>query len=122
MTIRRSVLALGAVAAIAAAGCGGDIAQQMLQNEQLRTQVVDAIGTHRALALQVVDRLVATDSMRVGVVDHLLHNDGVAKQVIVTIARNPDALDLVLGAAVHDSAMRVHVMTLFKGMQLANAK
>ena len=93
-----------------------------MSNEQLRGQVMDAIVTHRDVAMQAVDRLVGTDSLRAAVVDHLLRNDEVAKQVIVRIATNADAVDMVLGVAVRDSAMRVHVLTLVKGMQMANAK
>ena len=122
MTIRKTVLALVAVALVAAGGCGTDVARQILTNEQLRGQVLDVIGSHRDLAMQVVDKIVGSDSLRAGVVDHLLHNDSVAKQVIVTIATNPDAMDMVLGAAVRDSAMKAHVLTLMKGVQMANAK
>ena len=122
MTIRKTTLALCAAAALAAGGCGGDIASQIVSNEQLRGQVLDAISTHRAVAMQAVDRLVSSDSLRAAVVDRLLHNDEAAKLVIVRIATNSDAVDLVLGAAVRDSAMRVNVMTLMKGMQMANAK
>ena len=38
------------------------------------------------------------------------------------IATNPDAFDMVLGAAVRDSAMRGHVLTLVKGIQMASGK
>jgi len=122
MRIRKSMTVVFAVAALAAAGCGGDVAQQVLTNEQLRGEILGVIASHKDLALQTVDRVVSSDTLRAVVVDHLLRNDNVAKQVIVSVATNPEALDMVLGAAMHDSTMRVHVLTLLKGMQMANAK
>ena len=121
MTIRKTTLALVAVLALALAGCGGDAAKQILANEQLRGQVMDVIAQHKDVAFQAVDRIVASDSLRGAVVDHLLQNSDVAQQVIVRIATNPDAFDLVLGTAVRDTAMRAHVLTLVKGIQMASA-
>jgi hypothetical protein len=122
MTIRKTTLALAAALTVMVAGCGGDVAQQILGNEQLRGQVMDVIAAHKDVAFQAVDRIVASDSLRGQVVEHLLHNDNVARQVILTIASNPDAFDMVLGVAVRDSAMRTHVLTLAKGIEMARAK
>jgi hypothetical protein len=120
MKTKHTMLALLAAVTLATAGCGGDIAQQILTNEQLRGQVLDVIAQHKDVALQAVDKMVASDSTRAVIVDHLLRNDGVAKQVIVSIATNPAAFDMVLGAAVRDTAMRAHVLTLVKGIQMAS--
>ena len=117
--MRRSTLLLSAALALGLAGCGGDLANQLVGNEQLRNQVLGAIVAHKDIALQAVDRILASDSLRSQVVDHILRNDDVAKQVIVRIATNPGALDMVLGAAVHDSTMRAHVITLVKGISMA---
>jgi hypothetical protein len=122
MKTRKLALALLAVVALAAAGCSGDIAKQVTTNEQLRGQVLTAIAQRQDLALQAVDRMVASDSLRGAVVDHLLQNKDVAKQVIVRVATNPEAFDMVLTVAVRDSAMRGHVLTLVKGIQMAGEK
>jgi len=121
---RVAVVVAAAVAAGAAlvSGCGMNMAGQLSSNEQFRTQVFDAIVANRSLANGMVDKLMASDTTRIAIVDKMLANDEVAKQVIVRIATNPDAMDLVMGAAVQDSAMRAHVMTLFKGMQMASKK
>ena len=121
-TMRKTTLVLLAMATMAAAGCGGDIAKQMTSNEQLRGQVMDVIAQHQDMVLQAVDRIVASDSLRGPVVDHLLHNKDVAKQVIVRVATNPEAFDMVLDVALRDSAMRGHVLTLVKGIQMASAR
>lgn len=122
MTIKKTTLVLVALVAMTLAGCGGDLARQIATNEQLRGQVMDAIASDRGLALQVVDRIVVPDSLRSVVVDHLLLNKDVARQVILRIATNPDAFDMVLGVAVSDTAMRSHVLTLVKGIQMASLK
>jgi hypothetical protein len=119
---KKLVPALLAMAALAAVGCSGDIAKQVASNEQLRGQVLDTIAQHRDIALQAVDRIVASDSLRGVVVDHLLQNKDVAKRVIVRIATNPDAFDMVLTVALRDSAMRGHVLTLVRGIQMASGK
>ena len=122
MTTKKSLFALLALLTMAAAGCGGDIARQIVSNEQLRGQVMDVIAQNKTLALQAVDRILASDSLRATVVDHVLGNKDVAQQVIVRVATNPDAFDMVLGAAVRDSVMRGHVLTLVKGIQMAGGR
>jgi hypothetical protein len=113
---------LAAAVLLVAAGCGMDVAKQLTTNEQLRTQVMDTIAANPALRVLLVDKLMATDSTRIAVVDKLLANDEVAKQVIVRVAMSPSAVDMVIGSAMRDSTMREHVLTLFKGIQMASAK
>jgi hypothetical protein len=103
-----------------AAGCGVDVVKQIQSNEQMRGQVMDAIVANKDLTGQMLTKLVATDSTRIRFVDQMLHDPEVAKQVIVRIGTNPDAIDMVMGVAAQDSAMRAHVMTLVKGMQMAS--
>lgn len=122
MTTKNTLFALFALLTLAVAGCGGDIAKQIVSNEQLRGQVMDVIAQNKTVALQAVDRILASDSLRATVVDHLLGNKDVAQQVIVRIATNPDAFDMVLEVAVRDTAMRGHVLTLVKGIQMAGGK
>lgn len=119
----RIAIVLAAAVAVGAAllsGCGTNVAGQLGSNEQLRTQVFDAIAANKDLTHGIVDKLLASDSTRIGVVDRILANDEVAKQVIVRVAMNPDAMDLVIGTAVRDSAMRGHVITLLKGVEMAS--
>ena len=119
----RNVILLAAAATMfGVAGCGGDIAQQLVSNEQLRTQVMDALANHKDLALKTVDRFMVNDTLRSAVVDEMLNNENAAKQVLVRIGTNPQALDMVMGVAVRDSAMRGHVMTLLKGVEMATER
>ncbi len=115
----RNVMLAVALVAIGLAGCSTNLAQQVVSNEAMRTQVLDALATHKDLALKTVDRLMQTDSLRTSVIDEMLKNEEGAKQVLVRVGTNPQALDMVMGIAVRDTAMREHVLTLMKGVQMA---
>ena len=110
MNIRRMMVALGAAAVIGAGGCGGDIAQQLVSNEQLRTQVFDALAQHKDLAFQAVDKFMAADTLRAQIVDHMLKNNDAAKQVLIRIGTTPGAMDMVLRIAAQDSSSRGLIM------------
>ena len=119
--MKRSRMAVLVVAAlVVVAGCSADVASQLASNEQVRTQVFDAIAANPNLSGALVDKLMTADSTRIGIVDRMLSNDEVAKQVIVRVSMSRDAMDLVIGAAVRDSAMRAHVITLLKGVEMAS--
>lgn len=119
---RGRIAVLMATALIVAAGCSTDLAKQLGSNEQLRTQVLDAIVANKDLTGQVLDKIMANDSTRIAVVDKMLGNDNVAKQVLVRVGSSPQALEMVLGVAAQDSTTREHMMTLFKGMQMTAKK
>ena len=110
------------VAALALAGCSGDVGQQITTDVQMRNKVMGAIATRRDLALEMTERLMANDSLRTPVVDAMLKNGDAAQYVLFRIATNEKAMDFVLGTAARDSAMRRYVMTLVKGMQMASPK
>lgn len=121
MKLRNILLLAAAAAAFSVAGCGGDVAKQLVSNEQLRTQVLDTIAQNKDLAFKAIDKMLASDSLRAEVVDHLLQNDAGAQQVLVRIGTNPQALDMVMNVAVKDSTMRGHLLTLMKGVEMASA-
>ncbi|MFN8587193.1 MAG: hypothetical protein U0704_05270 [Candidatus Eisenbacteria bacterium] len=115
----RMLFAMMTFAAVTAVGCSGDMARQIATNEQLRTQVFDAIAGDPKLAMGAVDRLMQSDTLRAAVVEHLLKQDEVAKQVLVRIGTTPEALDMVVGIAAKDSTLREHLVTLVHGMEMA---
>lgn len=119
---RIAVLAAMALALVAASGCGVDVAKQLATNEQMRTQVLDAIVANKDLTGQVLDKLMASDSTRVAVVDKMLSNNEVAKQVIVRVGTSKQAIEMVLGVAVQDSSTRDYTMAMLKGMEMAGKK
>lgn len=118
----RIVVMAVAALALAAAGCGVDVAKQIATNEQLRSQVFDAIVANKDLTTQVLDKVMSADSTRIAAVDQLLKNDDVAKQVLVRIGTNKQALEMVMGIAVQDSSTRDYMFAMLKGMEMARTK
>jgi hypothetical protein len=118
-TARRAGRIALALVAVALAGCSADVASQIGKDAQVRDRVMGAIAGNGDLAEQMMQRLVGTDSLRARVIETVLRDKEGAQYVIGRIGRNSEALDYVLQVAAADSAGRVHLMTLFKGMQMA---
>ena len=98
-------------------GCAGDVSKRLVSDAAFQTQVLDAFGGNADLAGMMVDRLLAGDT-RTLVMDRVLA-DGAAVQGLMTrVAQDRTILDGVLNLAVQDTAMRAHVLALFKGMQM----
>lgn len=114
-TMVRAVMALSL---LVFAGCAADVASEIKTNAQVRDRVMAAITSDGKLAQEMTQRLLATDSLRFRVVETMLHDAPSAQYVLARIGHEPDAVDLVLQAAVADSVGRAHVMTLLKGMQM----
>uniref|UniRef100_A0A832I604 Uncharacterized protein n=1 Tax=Eiseniibacteriota bacterium TaxID=2212470 RepID=A0A832I604_UNCEI len=116
---RTRMLVVAAVAAALAAGCAGDMVQQVLAKPETAAQVMEAIAGNSGLAGQMVDRLLGADSTRTMLVERLFADPAAAEAVAGMVAKNQGMLDGVIGAAVRDSATREHVLALFKGIQMA---
>lgn len=121
MTKWIAVVALAAIACLSA-GCGADPAGQVATNPLVREHVADTLAAHRELAFKTVDRFLVSDTLRVMLVDHELQNDKVAQQVIWRIAHSPQAIDAVVQVAVEDTAMRAHLVTLLKGVEMGSRR
>jgi hypothetical protein len=121
--MRRRVAGLGPVlfALGIAAGCGGDVSTMLSTHADLRDKVIGVFQGNTAMAGQMVDRLLAGDSSRTVVLDRLFASGPVVDSVIARIAKHPRLVDGVLDQAVRDTAMRTHVLTLIKGMEMATA-
>lgn len=115
------IVLLAAVAGALAVGCSGDLAGQIAGNAQLRDQVMTAIAGNKDVAMQAVDKLMADEALRMQVFDHILANKDVATGLVQKLATNQDLVDQVVGAAVKDPAMKDHLVTLLKGMSMAEA-
>jgi hypothetical protein len=106
------------VGVLSLAGCGGDVANEVRTNVQVRDRVMAVFASDGALAEAMTKRLLAEDSLRVRVVETMLRDSPSAAHVLSRIGHNPEAVDLVLQAALADSANRAHVITLMKGLQM----
>ena len=122
MTSARKLLVMGGVAAtLAVAGCG-DAVHRMLADPLTRGKVFAQIVADTALTREAADQLIGGETTRAELFDRVLANGPARQAMLIAVARDPMLLDGVLQFAVQDSSMRKHVMTLFKGMQIAGAK
>jgi hypothetical protein len=115
------LLALVGALGLASAGCG-DAVHRMLADPAARSKLFQAIGADSTLTRELTDRLLAEDVSRSLVFERLLGMGEARQGLLVQVARDRMLLDGVIQFAVQDTAMRGHVLTLFKGMQMAGAK
>ena len=117
MLLKLSLIA----AALTFAGCArkADLGKQIATNQEIREQAMDAIAGNADLAVVMQQKLLANDSLRTRVVDTVLQDANAAQYVLYRIGTNQAAMDLVLRGAVADRSMREHVLTLMKGVEMA---
>ena len=112
---------IAAVAGTLVAGCSGDVAHRLASDSEYQAQVIQAIGADPVLTGIVLDRLLAGDA-RPLVMERVLGSSTAMQDLMTKVARDRTALDGVINLAVQDSAMRSHLMTLFRGMQMMDRK
>ena len=103
------------VLALAIAGCGP---KAMLRNPSTRAQALDVIASDPELARAVAGRMVASDSTRGVVIASVLANSEARQELLLLAARERTMVEGMLNVAVQDTAMRDHVLTLVRGMQM----
>lgn len=118
---RMLLLALVGLLGLAGFGCG-DPVHRMLADPASRAKVFEAIGADSAFTREAADRLLAEDPSRSLVFERLLGMGEARQALLVDVARDRVMLDGVIQFAVQDPAMRDHIHTLFKGMQMEGAK
>ncbi len=121
MTKGRMVAALVLGAALAA-GCGGDLGSKIMANPEIQQKIMGMIAANSGTASQMMDHMLASDTARAVVVETVLANGPAAQQMMLRVAKDQSMLDGVLNLAVQDPVMKDHVLTLFKGMQMAGVK
>jgi hypothetical protein len=104
-----------------AAGCGGDVSSMLSGNAAVRDKVMTAIAANSTMAGAMTDRLLGTDSTQAIVLDRLFANGGAVQAMLVRVARNATMVDGVVNLAVQDTAMKTHVLTLVRGMEMGTA-
>jgi hypothetical protein len=95
------------------------MAKQIMASPEAQAQVMDLIGGNADLAAQMAEKLLGSEATRSMVMDKVAGNGEVMQGLMARMARDQSAVDGMIGLAVQDSAMREHVLTLFKGMQMA---
>lgn len=120
---RRTIAVLAGLAcALALSGCARDIGKAVMADTALQGRIMDMIAANPTTAAAMADRLVGVDSTRTIVIQRLVGSAGGAQQVMDVVAKDQTLMDGALNQAMKDPAMRNHVITLFKGMQMAGVK
>jgi hypothetical protein len=109
------VLRCAVVVLLAIPGCGPSA---MVNNADSRAKLADALVANPGATAVVVDRLVSSDTTRSIVIDRVLANGEARQELMLKAARDRTMLEGMLNVAVQDTAMRAHVMTLVRGMQM----
>ncbi len=122
MKTRTHLVAGLVLGALLAAGCGGDLGAKMMANPEVQNNIMGTIAGHSQTASLMMDRLLASDSARAIVIEKVLANGAAAQQILRGVEKNPTMLDGAINLAVQDPATKDHVMTLFRGIQMAGGK
>lgn len=116
------ILALAGVLGFALFGCGGDVVTRLLSDASTRTAVMEKVAANPEFAGQMMDRLLGGEATRTVVIQKMMANGDAMQAMMMGMAKDPNAVDGVIGLAVQDSAMRAHVMTLMKGMRMGGMR
>jgi hypothetical protein len=107
-----------AVLALALAGCAGPV-DQIVKDEAMRGELVGKIVADTTLAREFMQSMLATDAGRGVVLTHVMQDGASAQVLMFEMAKSQTMLDGLLNVAVQDPAMKTHLMTLFRGMEMA---
>jgi hypothetical protein len=116
---RWTVVLVVAVSVSLGLGCAGDVARQVMGDPALQGRIMDMISANPEAAGGMVDRMLGTDSTRAVMIEKLVSSAGGAQAVMEVVGRNQTLIDGAINVAVQDPAMREHVMTLIKGINMA---
>jgi hypothetical protein len=116
---RWTVVLVVAASALLGLGCAGDVAQQVMGDPAMQGKIMDMISANQEAAGGMVDRLLGADSTRAMMIEKLVSSAGGAQAVMEAVAKNPTMIDGAINIAVQDPAMREHVLTLVKGINMA---
>ena len=114
---RLGLLAAAALCLSVVSGCG-DPVNRLLADDALRTQLWETVVGSQDLSGQVVDRLLGADSTRAALIDRLMASGGARQAVLMRVATDRSLMEGTIHFAVQDTAMRNHLMTLFRGMEM----
>lgn len=120
-TSRVTWILVAVLALTVAAGCGNPV-DTVVRSDELRGQLMEKITGDPTMAVDVVQRLLGSEESQSIVLDQVMNNSDALQALMSRMAKDQTMVDGILNVAVQDSAMRQHVMTLFKGMQMAGGR
>jgi hypothetical protein len=108
------LLALG----LALASCASDPAAMVRNSETARGKVMRAIASDSAFASRMADTLLLDDRTREILVEKVANHGEAMQTMMAKLARDPAALDGIIGFAMQESTMKAHVFTLMDGIRI----
>ena len=114
---RLRLLAAAGLCLLAIPGCG-DPVDRLIADEAQRTRLWETVAASPELQGQIVDRLLGADSTRSALVDRMMGSGGARQAVLMRVATDRSMMEATVHFAVQDTAMRGHLMTLFRGMEM----
>lgn len=114
----RSIWMIAVFSAVMLAFPGCDPVDRVLGNGTQRAALWDRIASRPDLTNEFVDRLMASDSTRARMFARVMESGPGRQDLLTRIGRDRSLMDGAIQYAVQDSAMRDHLMTLFRGMQM----
>jgi hypothetical protein len=120
--IRKTLCVVGLlVAGFGVAGCGNPV-DQVVKNEATRGELMTKIAADPALAGEVLQKLLSAPETQSMVLDQVLQNGEAAQSLMLKLAQDQTRIDAIINVAVQDPAMKDHLVTLFRGMQMAQPR
>jgi hypothetical protein len=113
-----AVIVLG----IILSSCGGDPTITMRTNPEARARIMGAIASDSALVGRMADTLLHEDRARDILVEKVATNGEAMQALMAKLARDPVAVDGIIGFAVQESTMKQHVLTLLKGIEIGGGR
>jgi hypothetical protein len=122
MPARRAIawIVVAALAAWTLAGCGSAV-DRLLANESLRDELWVKVAANPELQAQLVDRLLSADSTREALLDRVMASGGARQRLLASVAKDRTLMDGAIHYAVQDTAMKEHLTTLFRGIEMGGA-
>lgn len=114
------VVLVAAACVVLLSGC--DVSKRLESDPAMRARIMDTIAAHAEMSSEMIQKLMANDATRALLVDGVMRNGPTMQALMGRMVRDASAVDGIIGTAVQDSAMREHVLTLFKGIQMAERK
>jgi hypothetical protein len=104
----------------ALSSCASDPGMLVKTNEEARGKIMAAIASDSALVARMADTLLQEGGAREVMIDKMAANGEAMQILMAKLARDPTAIDGIIGLAVPESTMKEHVLTLLKGIEIGH--
>lgn len=104
---------------MALSGCAGDPVVKMLDDPNSQARLVDLMVADTTIAQTLVTRLLGSSESRAMLLERTLEDGTSSQELMLRVSTDPAFMNGVIGLGMKDPGMREHLMTLLRGMQMA---